>query len=265
MKRTLLVIALSLALSGCGEPKIDGKSESSYQASILKIADGLREPKKKEFAESLAIVAMSDFSLADVFSGKQTAESMKVKAITSLDGKTADQVISEASKIKAERESKEKQQAAVEIQELLKQKESAEKDRSELAKFTVTKSRFVMQPERYSSYPQPIVDLTVENGTSHPVSRAFFRGTISTPGRAVPWFSGDFNYSISGGLEPGEHATWSLALNKFTEWGKAESPAGAVFTVEVVRLDGPDQKPLFDSSKFNETSEKRLSALQGKL
>lgn len=264
MKRTLLMVALSLTLSGCGEPKIDGKSESSYQASISKIADGLQEPKKNQFAESLAIVSLSQFKLGDVFSGKQTAESLKANAMATLDGKTADQVISEASRIRAEREAKEKQQAAEEVEQLLRDKASAEKDKSELAKFTVDKSRFTMEPEKYSTYPQPVIELAVTNGTSHPVSRAYFKGTIATPGRAVPWFVGDFNYSISGGLEPGENANWSLAPNRFMDWGKVNAPADAVFTVEVVRLDGADQKPLFDSRKFNEASETRLKALQGK-
>lgn len=264
MKRTLFVVAVSLALVGCGDPKIDGKSEAAYHSSLTKVAEGLPEAQRKEFAEALSIVAMSQLSLSDMFSGKQSADSFKGKTIASLDGKTAAQVIDEASKIRADREIKEKQQAIKEVSDLLEKKAGAEKDRSELAKFTVSKSRFSMRPEQYLSGSQPLVELSVSNGTSHPISRAYFKGTIASPGRSVPWFSDDFSYSIKGGLEPGESADWSLAPNMFSDWGKIDAPADAVFTVEVVRLDGPDKKALFDSRKFGEADERRLKALQDK-
>lgn len=264
MKRTLFVVAISLALAGCGDPKIDGKSEAAYQSSLAKVAEGLPESRRQEFSEALSIVAMSQLSLSDMFSGKQSADSFKGKTIASLDGKTAAQVIDEASKIRADRAVKEKQQAIKEVSDLLEKKAGAEKDRADLAKFTVSKSRFSMRPEQYLTGSQPIVELSVVNGTSHPISRAYFKGTIASPGRSVPWFSDDFSYSIKGGLEPGESAEWSLAPNMFSDWGKIDAPSDAVFTVEVVRLDGPDQKALFDSRKFGEVDERRLKALQDK-
>ena len=61
---------------------------------------------------------------------------------------------------------------------------------------------------------KPIIELTVRNNTGHPVSRAYFEGVLSTPGRSVPWIKDSFNYQISGGLEPNEESTWRLAPNK---------------------------------------------------
>jgi len=39
------------------------------------------------------------------------------------------------------------------------------------------------------------------------------------------------------------------------------APADAVFTVEVVRLDGADGEPVFDARAFDENDAKRLAAL----
>jgi hypothetical protein len=50
--------------------------------------------------------------------------------------------------------------------------------------------------------------------------------------------------------------------NKFGKWGKIEAPAGAIFTVEVYRLDGPDGKVLFDAGGLSENEQARLDALQ---
>lgn len=264
MKRTLLVSALMLTLVGCGEPKIDGKSEKTLQDSLAKVNESLPEAKRKQFSESVAVIATNGMKLGDILSGKTTVETTKMNALNSLDGKTADEVISEAGKIRAEREAKEKQQALAEVGELLSKKESAEKDKSELSKFTVSKSRFSMKSEEFISQKRPIIEMTVSNGTSQAVSRAYFVGTIASPGRAVPWYSDSFNYDIKGGLEPGEHADWTLAPNMFSEWGKVDAPADAVFTVEVVRIDGADKKAIFDSRKFTEADQKRLDALQQK-
>ena len=77
---------------------------------------------------------------------------------------------------------------------------------------------------------------------------------------AVPWHEDDFNYSISGGLEPGETGEWSLQPNMFGGWGTVDEEPGAVFTVDVVRLDGPGDETLF-ADEWTEKNEKRLVAL----
>jgi hypothetical protein len=46
----------------------------------------------------------------------------------------------------------------------------------------------------------------------------------------------------------------------FSDWGKVEVKPGAVFTVEVVRLDGPDGEKLF-SDEWTADNEKRPVAL----
>lgn len=264
MKRTLLVVAVAMVLTGCGEPKIDGKSESSLQASIAKVAESLPESRRKEFSDSVMVLTMSGVNFGDLLSGKRSIDALKGDVLVALNGKTASQVIEEASKVRTEREVREKQQALDEVGELLGKKAAANKDKAELAKFVVSKSRFSIREEKYSSQGRPIIEITVANGTSHSISRAYFRGTIASPGRSVPWFSGDFNYDISGGLEPGEKADWTLAPNSFSGWGKVSAPADAVLTVEVVRVDGSDNKALFDSRGFSAKDVSRLEALQKK-
>ena len=99
--------------------------------------------------------------------------------------------------------------------------------------------------------------MRVRNGTEHAISRAYFSGTLATPGRAVPWLREDFNYQVPGGVEPGETADWSLAPNMFSEWGSVEQRDDMVLTVEVMKLDGPDGETLYDSN-FSEEDDKRL-------
>lgn len=271
MKKLIVIGLCVFVLAGCDKPKIDASSEEAIKTSISKIKDSLPEDQKERFSDSAALVITSHFNIGDLmkdaFSGKSSAdikvlaETKKQEAFKSLDGKTADDIIAEADKIRAERAVKEKEQALQEISDLKSAKEKSLSDKNALKSFAVTKSRFYLQPEEYGD-PKPVIDINVANNTGKAISRAYFRGTIATPGRSVPWLVKEFNYQISGGLEPGEKADWSLAPNRFSEWGKVEAPADAVFTVEVMRLDGADGNPLFDSSQFTDEMQKRLENLE---
>ncbi|MEJ1268577.1 DUF6694 family lipoprotein [Pantoea ananatis] len=46
MKKAVAVILLAFALTGCGEPKIDGSSEQAFQTSMQKVRDSLAEDKR---------------------------------------------------------------------------------------------------------------------------------------------------------------------------------------------------------------------------
>lgn len=111
---------------------------------------------------------------------------------------------------------------------------------------------------------KPVIELTIQNDTGQPVKKAYFRGVLSSVGRAIPWIDEKFSYEIAGGLEPHEKAIWHLAPNMFDTWGKVNVPTDAQFEVTVMRLDGPDGKELFGDAHFGERDEKRLSDLERK-
>jgi Ca2+/Na+ antiporter len=160
----------------------------------------------------------------------------------------------------AARQEAEKNQALEEIKELMAKQEAVNNAKFNLSRFVVERSRFYKYKERYRE--KPAIELTVRNGTDQAVARAYFKGTISSPGRSVPWLVEEFNYSIKGGLEPGEKANWRLAPNQFGEWGQVDAPSDAIFTVDVVRLDGADEKAIFDASGLTEYEQRRLIELK---
>lgn len=264
MRRTAVLLFSALVLSGCGEPKLDGSSDEAMQKSIAKVADSLSDDKRTQFRSDVQLIAMSHLDLGGMLKGTSSAEASKQSMLTSLNGKTAEEVSAEAKRILAEREARQREQALAEIGELTDKQAKSEAAKSQLSKFTVTKSRFFLRDEEYSYQPKPIIELSVHNGTDKAVSRAYFKGTIASPGRSVPWLSDTFNYEISGGLEPGEAASWVLAPNMFSEWGKVRAPDDAVFTVEVYKLDGADKNELYDASGLTERELKRLVELKAK-
>ena len=111
--------------------------------------------------------------------------------------------------------------------------DQADRDRKMLEKFEVKRSRFYKRKKgKYYITEEPIVELTVHNGTDAAISRVYFKGTLASPNRSVPWLQDDINYGISGGLEPGETITWYLAPNMFSNWSTVKSPKwpGVIFS-----------------------------------
>lgn len=259
-----LLAVMLIILSGCSKPAINASSEDSMKKSIEKMRESLPESKRAEFDEALQVLAFSKVELKDlVAEGTAGIGSVGDKVRQTLDGKTAEQIIAEAGRIQAERKERERQQALDEIRELEQKRIKAESAISQLMKFKVLRSRFYKRRQEYSS-PQPIIELTVQNGTDQAVSRAYFEGTLASPGRSVPWHKAVFNHSISGGLEPGEKATWHLIPNMFSDWGTVNAPPDAVFTVTVERLDGPDGELLFSTDEFTDSDRERLAELKKK-
>lgn len=264
MKRIVLLGTVIALLVGCGEKKIDGATEESFKKSIGSVSESLPAERREQFKQDVILLSMKGIDLASVMSGKQTSQGVLDTARQDMDGKTAAQIMDQASAVRLEREKREKEQALAEIQELMSKKDKAENAKAQLQAFKVSKSRFYLESQKYISQKKPFVELSVKNGTDQAISRAFFKGTIASPGRSVPWFSDVFNYEIPGGLEPGETADWVLGPNPYSDWGKVDAPADAVFTVEVYRLDGADKKALYSSEGLTEANQKRLEALQKK-
>ncbi|WP_312268048.1 DUF6694 family lipoprotein [Pseudescherichia sp.] len=269
MKKALVACALALLLSGCDKPTVDASTDESMKASLQKIKESLPESQRQEFAEATSTIMMSNIDIKTVMAGAFAGNADAVaaqqadKAKAALNGKTGEEIINEANAINAERAKREQQQALQEIAELQKKKSQSQDAKESLRNFIVNKSRFYFQKQEFGG-PRPVIELSVENKTNTPISRAYFKGTIASPNRSIPWLVDTFNYSIPGGLEPGEKADWPLLPNMFSDWGKVEAPDDAVFTVEVVKLDGPDGNALYDSEGFTEDDQNRLDKLISK-
>lgn len=256
-------VALVLLIIGCGEPRIDASTDEKMKLSIEKVRSPLSVQERETFDKAVQVVAFNNIELGDLFASGSVSGLLDSKVKQALDGKTARELIASAKALERERAEKEREQALQEIRELEGKRVSAERDKIELAKCKVLRSRFLKEPQDFLG-PQPIIELTIVNETPHAISRAYFMGTLGSPGRLIPWVKDSFSHEISGGLEPGEQVSWRLAPNMFSKWGSVEAPADAVFTVDVVRLDGADGKPLFSAEQFTEHDAKRLEELKRK-
>jgi PBP1b-binding outer membrane lipoprotein LpoB len=263
MKR-ILILFLPFILLSCGEPEINASTDEALKSSVENIKNDLPDGKKEDFEKALMTIALSNLDLANALKGNIDGDlyskNLLSKVKNQLNGKTANEIIDKAESIRQTRKEKQRVQALKEIQELEQKRKAAQKDQEKLNDFEVIRSRFYLQEDTYRS--QPIIDLTVHNNTEHAISRVYFEGTYASPDREVPWLKESFNYKISGGIEPGEKKSWSLAPNQFGEWGEIEEKSDAVLTVETVRIDDPNGETLFDSQGLSEFEKQRLIELK---
>lgn len=257
----ILIIAVSLGVCACkSEKTIDGKSEEAFKKSIEEVKNGLPTDQREDFDKAIMATALDG---ANLFEAAADAEGMKNKMRDRLDGKTAKDILAKAEDIRTERRNQQNEQIQKEIEELTKREADAKESSAKLKAFSIDKSRFYFDDSKYST--KPLIELSVTNNTKFAISRAYFRGVLATPGRSVPWVEDDFNYSISGGLEAGETAVWTLAPNMFGEWGKApKDRQDMVFTATVKRIDGADGEALLDAN-FSDDDRKRLIHLRSTL
>lgn len=285
----LTAALMALALTACGEPKVDGSSEEAFKESMAKIVASLPASEHEKFSGAVMALMMGGndfFKMAAM--GEAGAEQMAAQARGKMDGKTAEEILAMAEELqrqykereakrKAEEEQRRQEQAArdaerkrqaalEEIQTLEADMAKADAAANELGKFQVLNSRYYVKVTKSSFYTDrsKIIEVSVRNGTDKPVSRAYFKGTLASKERSVPWAVDTFNYTIPGGLEPGEKATWKL-MGDYSDFATAGAPEDAVLTVIVERLDGASGEPIADSRVFDERKAKRLEELQAAL
>ena len=151
------------------------------------------------------------------------------------------------------------------INNLKNDKNEAEKNIEELKKVEIIKSEFYNEKDnKYSLHPQPIIDITVKNNTDKAIARIFATGTVKTEGREIPWIKEDFDYTINGGIEPGETYSTKLSPNIFSKWGESRVGENAIFTVEIVEIEGANKNIIASIKELKELN-KRLESLNKEL
>jgi hypothetical protein len=142
---------------------------------------------------------------------------------------------------------------------LNKKKVKAEKHKKKLKNFRIHSAN--LKTREGFMGDENIIHLKVENSTPQAISRVYFNGIYQSPDRSVPWFDGEFNYEISGGLESGEQAKWNLNPGLLSEWSDVTVRKEARLQVEVIRLDGPKGKMLYSGKIFDIEDKKLMNKL----
>lgn len=100
--RSPLVLAaallVTLTCAGCGDPTLDGSSQETLEKSVEEVGKSLDDAKRQKFEAAYLALGLDVLQTPGVF-GDEAAMRKKLKE--TFDGKTADEIIADAEKVKA--------------------------------------------------------------------------------------------------------------------------------------------------------------------
>lgn len=108
---------------------------------------------------------------------------------------------------------------------------------------------------------EPVISFVIRNANDFAIRRIYCRGVVYTPGRTLPWIDENFNYELTGGLEPGEHRTLKLAPNRFGPWGDTDLRGRNDLTLKISLYKIEDAQGNEIESRFTEEDRIRLEQL----
>ena len=259
----LSALSLSaLVLVGCSDPKVDTSSMPAAVVSIEKVRESLPTYKRDEFDTALKIIAMSSFNGIDLFNPQRmNAAEIAESANAYMHGLTGDEIIERADKMLRHRRAREREQALRTLNRLEAKQDSAQRAQEHLAQISIDNARYYISTSPYGAL-EPVIELTVTNGSEHAVAELMLHGVLKSPNREVAWVDETFYYVISGGLAPGESATWSLAPNRFGPWGNDQIPRNAALTLTLLGVNNSEGEPLWDAPALTDNEAERLEELR---
>ena len=139
-----------------------------------------------------------------------------------------------------------------------------EKDvlKEEFRKFKIISATYSNDKSDWST--QAILSLSIKNETKYPILKAYFKASLKSKSRTIPWKTDTFMMGFDGGIESNETVSRNLILDR-EPWKEDPLPADIIMNVELLKLYGADGKELLISSvKFTEEDNKRLIELKNK-
>jgi hypothetical protein len=90
---------------------------------------------------------------------------------------------------------------------------------------------------RSGNLEQPVIEFSVRNSGTFPISRVYVRVVLTTPNRSIPWATQEFVQTFKGGLEPREKQ--QLTFRPQGDWNdkQLKDMPNAELKVTVVNFD----------------------------
>lgn len=238
-------------------PAIDGTTEATFAASVEDVRASVPASQQDQLGQAMETVTFAHVSMTDAIGGN-----IEARMRAALHGRTANEILAAADSIIESR----RETIMREIATLEQRRSRVHAAADDLGGLEILGAQYQMEEDSYYGLRgDAVVTLHVRNSTAHPIARAEFNGVLQSPGRSVPWANGLFEHDVPGGLEPGETATWRIALDGYGRWGFDEPPpSDAQLHVSVVRLIGSDPSA-FPSEVWSSEDEDRLEELKQRI
>jgi len=221
------MIALGIAIGGCGPLTVHTDSPEKLNKSLTAMREPLPQDDLVRFNEALQYLAGG--VTPDTKNGKPAAAPGSLSSFAPLAGLTAEAVISTA----YVRRSQEVGEAIAALQH---RHAASLVARDELSGFRLSKARVFKRSRRFLEWP--VIELRVNNDTRHRVHLVRLHASLLPQGEAAPWVEEEIHHVVINGLAPTARDLWRIEPEQ-REWIQLVDPHPDVeFHLEVVELSG---------------------------
>ena len=236
------IIVAVLACAGCSGGTFDTDSASSFGKSVGEAQNRLPQNERSAFAEGLTVLH-----------SRSTHRSQE-DAREDVSRNSVEEIVSVGVRSLLEKHHDELQSLQWQLTRLQEQDAKA-------SAFKVSKALLEFGSGTFGRADR-MVSLRVHNGLQASVSRVFVKVKAESSGRAVPWIRDVFNFSIAGGIEPGEKYEGSFRMNMFSGWSSVPSDRDdIVLSVEAYKVLDHEGETIFDIPPGEEYQERQLWSL----
>ncbi|MFO7569237.1 MAG: DUF6694 family lipoprotein [Smithellaceae bacterium] len=259
MNHKLILLCVIILFAACsGDRKMDASTDETTKASMSKMRAALPETHRGEFDEAMLTLLSRG---GDEEGTAATPAEMTLEVRLSLDGKNADEIIAEASRIREERQRRKRDAMATEIAKLEAKYKAFAHAKAQIDRIKILSSNFYVLKNDMQE-KRPVIELRVKNESPFPVYRVYFTFSLSVPSSGFVSPRIAFHHDIDNGLQPGETAHWHLSSHEFSDLGHMKISGKRAVDIALVRVDGPDGNALFATKEFSDEEKMRLDALK---
>lgn len=213
---TIAAMCAAALVAGCGD-RINTSNPQAYQSSVTKMMADMTSEQKVKFTEAMTAIAFDTSDVSpNAFVGDPSSVIFLGGAGEKIKGKTADQIIRLGYETRI---AKLNDEILVGMQTVQAAKAERDRHKATFDSIRIEGVRFYVQR---NYIVEPVIEFRITNGSNIVLRQGFFQGTLTSPGRSVPWVDEAFNHEFSGGLEPGESRLLQLSPNMFGEWGQGD-------------------------------------------
>jgi len=257
------MLLATMLVAGCGQ-RVNTSSPDAYSKSIEAMVKDMSADKQAALKDSLiAITFNTPEPETGIWSQAEPTAPVFLGAKDKINGLTADQII------------KLGYQTRIKLldQKIADDAASAQRYQAARAKVADVFQGVKIDNAQYRvdkgaiDIDRPQIMLHITNGSKRPIKTIYVKGILTSPGRAVPWISSDFNYEFPGGLEPGESQSLTLEPNMFGDWKPQDSFAHRAdlhLDLTLINAAGADGTMLIDETMVDDkTATAEATKLQG--
>jgi hypothetical protein len=266
-KQLTVVVAISVffvAGAGCSPPRVDVSSEDTYTASLRRVRDSVAEDRQPEFDQAVLTLTSQGIDLDRIAASAPGTDTMAAEMRAPLGGRTADEILQEAARLRAATAAAARKLIEAEIGELVAKQEAAFAARRQLAQIEILQTNLVPGRERGRLPGQPIL-IRVRNGTAHRIGRLHLdvvgerpESSMRSPRQAVI-------VPFADGLNPGDVKSVTVRIEGSDGAETNAASAAAALNITAMRIDGMNGEVLLDAGNYTEDDAARLIALQMQL